>query len=344
MSFGQAIKSFWANYANFKGRATRSEFWWAQLFFISTILLLELLHTLIARSFDLSFSALPGIITILTSIFFIASIIPMFSLTVRRLHDINKSGWLTLIVLIPLVGYPLLLILTLLPSSPLVTTQTYNGQHSPYSQYSTACKVCWHGDGNDPTHDCNTYIDTVTHERNGVNGYEGIIRDGLQNKRWNCQHIHNTEQEAINCASTHATKHQRGECICTYFCPPIDENIKRAKNAHVYVMKHETLKSVKIGISARSFPQRVQEHIDNGWTFVAAYTGLDGMTAYQIEQGTIAAWRISGTPKHLKAIDMPQGGATETASIFSVDINNILNEIEQVTGKKPTTILPTTNK
>lgn len=338
MSFGQAIKSFWTNYVNFKGRASRSAFWWMQLFFLGAIIVLSTLNNITTNAFTYTVPLIPLLVNALITIFFMASIIPMFSLTVRRLHDINKSGWLTLIVLIPLIGYPILLILTLLPSAPLVTTQTYNGQ------YSTACQVCWHGDGNDPTHECNTYIDTVIHERNGVNGYEGIIRDGLQNKRWNCQHIHNTEQEAINCASTHASKHQRGECICTYFCPPIDENIKRAKNAHVYVMKHETLKSVKIGISARSFPQRVQEHIDNGWTFVAAYTGLDGMTAYQIEQGTIATWRITGKPKHLKAIDMPQGGATETVSIFSVDINNILNEIEQVTGKKPTTILPTTNK
>lgn len=338
MSFGQAIKSFWANYANFKGRAPRSAFWWVQLFFISTILILEILRTISIRSFDIATSGLPGILSGLTSIFFIASIIPMFSLTVRRLHDINKSGWLTLIALIPIIGYPILLILMMLPSAPVFTAKPYNGQ------YLSACKVCWHNTTEDPTHECNTYVDTITHERNGVNGYEGIIRDGLQTERWNCQHIHDTEQEALNCASLHTIKHQRGECICTYFCPPIDENIKRAKNAYVYVMKNETLKSVKIGVSGRVFPHRVQEHIDNGWTFVAAYTGLDGTTAYQIEQGTIATWRISGNPKHLKAADMPQGGATETVSIFNVDINNILNEIEQVTGTKPVTVLPTINK
>lgn len=84
-------------YAVFEGRARRKEYWMFMLFnalFISlvTILDLVLLHR---EGVGL------GILSILYSL---AMIVPNISVTVRRLHDIDKSGWWYFISLVPLIG------------------------------------------------------------------------------------------------------------------------------------------------------------------------------------------------------------------------------------------------
>lgn len=55
---------------------------------------------------------------ILTNIFMVASIIPALAVGVRRLHDIDRSGWWTLIVLIPLIGWLILLYWTVKAGTP----------------------------------------------------------------------------------------------------------------------------------------------------------------------------------------------------------------------------------
>jgi uncharacterized membrane protein YhaH (DUF805 family) len=94
--------NFIANYANFSGRATRKEFWLFQL----AAFVVSLIITIIV-----SFSEKLGIINTLFSLFIF---IPSISVSVRRLHDIGKSGyWLLpgiimsimLIILIPLLIY-----------------------------------------------------------------------------------------------------------------------------------------------------------------------------------------------------------------------------------------------
>ncbi len=77
------------NYANFSGRARRSEYWYFTLSNILIIMFLALL-TLIADA--LSF---------LMIIYAIAIIIPSMAVAVRRLHDTGKSGWLLLLSLVP---------------------------------------------------------------------------------------------------------------------------------------------------------------------------------------------------------------------------------------------------
>ena len=81
MGFGEAIASFFKNYANFSGRASRSEFWYAMLFnFIAQIVL-----TIIDQS-----EALAGI-------FALAVFLPTIAVSARRLHDTNRSGWFQLL-------------------------------------------------------------------------------------------------------------------------------------------------------------------------------------------------------------------------------------------------------
>ena len=91
MNFGEAIKSVFSNYANFKGRARRSEYWYFVLFNILVSLVLSGL-TLISPKLN-----------ILNSIYSLVVFIPGLAVAVRRLHDIGKSGWTYLIVLIPAI-------------------------------------------------------------------------------------------------------------------------------------------------------------------------------------------------------------------------------------------------
>lgn len=95
MDFAQAVKSGFSNYVRFKGRATRSEFWWWTLF-----LWVALIAATIVDSFLAALGA-PPVIYILGAV---VTLLPNAAVWVRRLHDLDKSGWWLLIGFIPLVG------------------------------------------------------------------------------------------------------------------------------------------------------------------------------------------------------------------------------------------------
>jgi uncharacterized membrane protein YhaH (DUF805 family) len=105
------------NYANFKGRARRKEYWMYTLIF--TVLLIALMTIMFSV---LSFSDETGIETgpsvyltvILVIVFLFAHFIPSIALTVRRLHDTGKSGWWYLIVFVPYLGNFVIFIFTLI--------------------------------------------------------------------------------------------------------------------------------------------------------------------------------------------------------------------------------------
>ena len=90
------------NYATFSGRATRSEFWFFMLFNIIISICLGIIGLLFDET-----NVLSGI---LQAIYSLAVLIPNIAVSSRRLHDINKSGWWQLIIIIPLIGAILLLI------------------------------------------------------------------------------------------------------------------------------------------------------------------------------------------------------------------------------------------
>ena len=94
MSFVDAVKSVVVeNYANFNGRARRSEYWYYTL--ASCI-----------AGFICGLLPIPFIATLLS----LALFIPSLAVSVRRLHDIGKSGWMYLLILIPIVGAIILLV------------------------------------------------------------------------------------------------------------------------------------------------------------------------------------------------------------------------------------------
>lgn len=81
------------NYANFSGRARRAEYWWFTLFNLLVAIAIVAVAALIAE--QLIFVAV---------LWILATFLPTLAVTVRRLHDTNKSGWFYLISFIPFGG------------------------------------------------------------------------------------------------------------------------------------------------------------------------------------------------------------------------------------------------
>lgn len=107
MSFGQAIKSFFINYVNFKGRARRSEFWFAVLFTSLVSLAVSIIapgHTELVNGIEIQQSSA------LSNLWQLATLLPSLSISWRRLHDVDKSGGWWFFVFLPIVGWILLLI------------------------------------------------------------------------------------------------------------------------------------------------------------------------------------------------------------------------------------------
>ena len=98
MSFTQAIGSGFGKYAVFNGRSSRSEYWWWTLFVIIGYVVFAVVDSII------------GTYPLLYVIWALAVLLPGLAVTIRRLHDIDKSGWWFLVGLIPFIGGIILLI------------------------------------------------------------------------------------------------------------------------------------------------------------------------------------------------------------------------------------------
>jgi len=109
VSFGQAISRFYGNYANFSGRASRSEYWFAWLY--SSLVGLPL-YRLAFPSIDPDTGLpIPNMLWLgIMSLWFLANLVPSLAVLWRRFHDVNKSGGYYFMALIPIVGAILVLI------------------------------------------------------------------------------------------------------------------------------------------------------------------------------------------------------------------------------------------
>lgn len=101
MSFVDAIKSCFSQYVGFSGRARRSEFWYFTLFDVIVSAVLSTLGQVTGQQ---------TIFAVISGIFALAILLPALAVSIRRLHDIGKSGWFVLLSLIPCVGSIILLI------------------------------------------------------------------------------------------------------------------------------------------------------------------------------------------------------------------------------------------
>ena len=98
------------NYATSSGRARRSEFWFFALFNMIFAIVAMGIDNVLGTTIKMGYGvSLPyGYIYL---IYVLAVFIPGLSVSVRRLHDVGKSGWMYFIVLIPIIGAIWLLVL-----------------------------------------------------------------------------------------------------------------------------------------------------------------------------------------------------------------------------------------
>lgn len=108
MNFVEAVKRCYKKYLNWNGRASRSEFWYFNIFFYSPILFTGIVAAAMA--------SIENLVVVISSLYaisiiwFIANWLPLLTVSVRRLHDVNMSGGWLFIRIIPFLGELYLLV------------------------------------------------------------------------------------------------------------------------------------------------------------------------------------------------------------------------------------------
>jgi uncharacterized membrane protein YhaH (DUF805 family) len=105
VSFGAALSSCFNQYVGFSGRARRSEYWFFALF----CFLVDLAATVLDAALGVR------VVSLLATL---ALLLPSLAVTVRRLHDTDRTGWWLLIGLVPFAGAIVLLVFVCLDSQP----------------------------------------------------------------------------------------------------------------------------------------------------------------------------------------------------------------------------------
>ncbi|WP_422055236.1 DUF805 domain-containing protein [Sphingomonas sp.] len=109
----------WRHYVDFSGRSTRTEFWLFYIVFYGLIAASFIVtDALFGRGLDdaakgdeFSLAYVPLILWVL------ACLLPSIAVTVRRLHDSNKSGWMYLLTLVPYIGFIFFIVFGFLPGT-----------------------------------------------------------------------------------------------------------------------------------------------------------------------------------------------------------------------------------
>ena len=104
MTLSEAVTMSLARYASFGGRARRSEYWCFTILHWLAILLAMVVSYL-------AMLASPALGVILYSIVFLGTLLPHLAISIRRLHDVNRTGWWYLVGFVPLLGAIVLLVL-----------------------------------------------------------------------------------------------------------------------------------------------------------------------------------------------------------------------------------------
>lgn len=111
-------------YADFSGRARRKEYWMFVLMNFLVSILISIVGAVIGDTDGLIAVSLSGVYALFI-------FIPSLAVTVRRLHDTNKSGWWILITFVPLIGGLVLLIFMIIDSDPNTNAYGANPKTAP---------------------------------------------------------------------------------------------------------------------------------------------------------------------------------------------------------------------
>lgn len=106
MPFAVAVQKCLSNYVTFSGRAQRSEYWWFVLFTVLISVVALILDILLGLTSGIEGD---GPIQIFAGL---AVFLPALSATARRLHDLDRTGWWCLILVIPIIGSIVILVFT----------------------------------------------------------------------------------------------------------------------------------------------------------------------------------------------------------------------------------------
>ncbi len=107
MGFGDAIATCFRKYVAFSGRARRPEYWYWFLFSVLVSIVTTILDLVV-------FGTDTGAFSVLASL---GLLLPGLAVTVRRLHDIDRSGAWIFIVLLPIIGVIVLFVFACLPGT-----------------------------------------------------------------------------------------------------------------------------------------------------------------------------------------------------------------------------------
>lgn len=125
MSFIESIRTVLSKYADFNGRARRSEFWW---YYLATVIVVSVLYLVLivpgltayatatleaANAGSTTIPAMPGSLSVgyaVVGLVGLALLLPTLAVIVRRLHDADKPGALAFLLLIPFVNFILLIV------------------------------------------------------------------------------------------------------------------------------------------------------------------------------------------------------------------------------------------
>ncbi|WP_166851286.1 DUF805 domain-containing protein [Isoptericola sp. BMS4] len=121
MSFIDAIKSVFSQYATFSGRARRSEFWFWTLFtFVVYVVVGIIAGPMMVSGMDVQTGELSGSYfggSAIYGIVGLALLLPTLAVSVRRLHDQDKSGFFWFMGLIPFVGWIIMIVFYATPGT-----------------------------------------------------------------------------------------------------------------------------------------------------------------------------------------------------------------------------------
>ena len=111
MNFVDAVRSGFNNYANFSGRALRSEYWWWVVFVWIAGLVANIIDSALGwRVYETTVNGIQQGSGPIAAIVGLALIIPGLAVLVRRLHDTDRSGWWFWLIIIPIIGWIVLIV------------------------------------------------------------------------------------------------------------------------------------------------------------------------------------------------------------------------------------------
>lgn len=106
MGIQEAVTTCFSKYVGFEGRAVRSEYWFWVLCAVIVSVVFQALGAVIGT-----------IAAVLGGLFQLGTLLPSVAVAVRRLHDTDRSGWLLLLLFIPIIGWLVLLYFMVQPGT-----------------------------------------------------------------------------------------------------------------------------------------------------------------------------------------------------------------------------------